>query len=137
MIQAIDNPWANEAVSAQDRNMAVISHVGGYLTSFVVPLIVWLIHKDQSRYVAHHARESLNFQISQIIYFLVVSCLSVGLYFVLKSMAGGEQAWLPALGVLMLAGLGFGVFETVAVILASIAAYRGRYYRYPLCIRGV
>lgn len=137
MIQAVNAPFTDEPVTSDDHTMALLSHVGGYFTSFVLPLIFWLVYKDKSRFVAQHARESLNFQISQIIYFVVVSSLAVGLYIAMGVLIGWDSALLPTLGVYLLIGSGFAIFELVAVIFASVAGYQGRSFRYPLCIRGV
>src|SRR5262249_49082908 len=39
-------------------------HVGGLLLSFILPLIVFLARRERSPFVAHHAREALNFQVT-------------------------------------------------------------------------
>jgi uncharacterized Tic20 family protein len=137
MIQAMHAEWTDEPVTSEDRTMALLSHVGGYLTSFVIPLIFWLVYKDKSRFVAHHTRESLNFQISLMLYSIVISSLLLGLFFFLRKLMEGQTAMYLTLFLIGLFGLALLIFETVAVILASIAAYRGRSFRYPLCIRGV
>ena len=61
----------NTAVSANDRNIAVLTHLGGIFFSFVPGLIVWLLKKDENTYVGEQAREALNFQISVLIAYMV------------------------------------------------------------------
>lgn len=110
-------------VSSDDRNWGMLAHIlalVGYLLipfgNVIAPLIVYLMKKDQSPFVADQARESLNFQISMTIYMIVAGAL----IFVLIG--------LLLLPVIWLAGL-------VLTILAGIKASSGVAYRYPLTLR--
>lgn len=80
------------------------------------PLVVWLIKKDEHPFVDDQGRESLNFQLSMLIYtvgsaFLICLCVGIAL-------------------IVMLALLNF-----IFVIVASIRAANGEAYRYPMTIR--
>jgi hypothetical protein len=105
-----------------DRLLAMLCHLtsfGGYLFPFaniIIPLVLWLVKKDESPLIDLHGKESVNFQISVTIYAVV----GIVLAFVL-------------IGFVLL--LALVVFQVVVVILASIKAYNGEPYRYPLCIR--
>ncbi|CAG0962470.1 hypothetical protein PHYC_00802 [Phycisphaerales bacterium] len=83
----------------------------------VAPLILWLIKREKSPYVDDHGKEAMNFQISLVIYFLASALL------------------IPACGVGGILIAAVYVLGLVGMILASIAAYQGRYYRYPATIR--
>ncbi|WP_028551849.1 DUF4870 domain-containing protein [Paenibacillus sp. UNC451MF] len=103
-------------VSSEERNLALLSHVLCIILGVLAPLIVWLIKKDESAYVAEHAKESLNFQISMIIYSFVAGILCFAVIgFVL----------LPLLG----------LFALVCIIIATIRASKGQMYEYPLTLR--
>lgn len=105
-----------------ERNLATVAHVGTLINfvtggfGFLVPLIIMLTRGKQSAYVRQAAVESLNFQISLIIY-AVIS------------------------GVLVLVLIGFlllGVVALVGLILPIVAATKtsnGEQYRYPFTIR--
>ncbi len=101
-----------------DNTLALLAHVLGMLTGFVGPLVIYLIKRDDSAYVRHHAAEALNFQITLAI-------------------AGAVSF------VLMLVLIGFVLILAVAItgfvleIMAAVAASRGEWYRYPVCIRFV
>jgi len=82
------------------------------------PLIVWLIKKDASAFVDEQGKESLNFQISCLIYEIVAVIVTV-----------------VTLGILFVLPLALGVFWLIEVILASVAANSGRSHKYPLTIR--
>src|SRR5438876_11641515 len=80
------------------------------------PLIVWLAKRGDSAEIDAHGKESLNFQISMLIYNLIAGILCLVLIgFVI-------------LGILHLLNL-------VLVIVASIQASEGKLYRYQLAIR--
>ena len=80
------------------------------------PLIVWLAKRGDSPEIDAHGKESLNFQISMLIYSLIAGVLCLVLVgFVL-------------LGILHILNL-------VLVIIASIQASEGKLYRYPISIR--
>lgn len=105
------------------RTWAVACHASALLGFFVpagghilAPLIVWLLKRGESAEVDEHGKESLNFQLSMLIYSVVAAVLMLMLIgFVL----------LPLLHVANL----------VLVIIASLRASEGQMYRYPLTIR--
>ena len=80
------------------------------------PLIVWLLKRGESAEIDAHGKESLNFQLSMLIY----DAVAVLLCFVL-------------IGIPILIGL--WILNIILVIIASIRASEGRLYRYPLTIR--
>ena len=107
--------------TSEERNWALIAHIGTLVAAwfamgFLCPLIVMLVKGKDSPFVRRHAVESLNFQISLLIYLVV----SVILVFLL-------------VGIFMLIAL--GIFALVVIILATVAASNGQDYRYPLTIR--
>jgi uncharacterized Tic20 family protein len=106
---------------SEERNWAMAAHLGSLIAAavamaFLAPLAVMLMTKGRSEFVRRHAVESLNFQISALIY----AAISVVLIYVL-------------IGLVLLAVL--GVFWLVAVILGGVAASQGHEFRYPLNIR--
>lgn len=86
--------------------------------AFLGPLVVMLTKGNESPRVRQHAVESLNFQLSVLIYGVV----SFVLVFVL-------------VGILMLIAL--GILWLVCTIMGALKANNGEDYRYPLTIRMV
>ncbi|GAB3764132.1 hypothetical protein FB382_001017 [Nocardioides ginsengisegetis] len=84
--------------------------------AFLGPLIVMLTKGNESAYVRAQAVESLNFQLSILIYGVV----SFVLVFVLVGFL-----LLPAVGLLWL----------ICTIVGAVRSSRGELYRYPLTIR--
>ncbi|HSE70059.1 MAG TPA: DUF4870 domain-containing protein [Nocardioidaceae bacterium] len=116
-------PGAPYGPTSEERTWALIAHVGTLVAAwfamgFLCPLVVMLVKGNESPFVRRHAVESLNFQISLLIY-LVVSAILIFL----------------VIGIFMLIAL--GIFALVVIILATVAASNGRDYRYPLTIRMV
>lgn len=102
--------------NSNDKNIATITHLGGILFSFIPSLIVWLLKKDDSEYIAAHAREALNFQIT----LLLAQFIAYVLIFIL-------------VGFLLL-GL-IWIFNIVFSIIAAISSSKGEYYQYPFTLR--
>ena len=117
---------------SDDSIVGIIAHWGGGLTWFVAPLIMYVIQKDKRSLAAWHAREAMNFQLTSVIYYLLPTPL-----FCLVFLAIAEDSpLLFVLAVFLPVGLMvfIAIYELVIIIWASIAAYRGRYFRIPLII---
>jgi uncharacterized Tic20 family protein len=82
----------------------------------VGPLVVWLAKRNDSPEIDAHAKESINFQLSMLIYNVVAGILCIVLI------------GIPILILLH-------ILNVVFVIVASIQASEGRLYRYPFTIR--
>jgi uncharacterized Tic20 family protein len=80
------------------------------------PLIVWLIKRGDSPEIDAHGKESLNFQISMLIYDVIAFILCI-----------------VFIGVPILIAL--WILNTVLVIIASVRASEGKFYQYPFTIR--
>jgi len=123
-------PTSSPTTSSTVRTWCVLCHAtalfGGILPALahlLGPLIIWLLKKDEFPEVDAHGKESLNFQISMLIYAAALGAISFVLLFVLIGFL-----LLPLFGVLYF-------LDIVLVIIASIRASEGRLYRYPLTIR--
>lgn len=114
-------------VTESDRTTAILTHILAYLFSFLAPLIVLLA--SEREWVRTHARRALNWQLSLIIYVIVLSVIltvsapliiiGVGLVIAILAIIGMVAA---------------GVLDIVFVIIAAIRAGEGRVYDYPLTI---
>jgi uncharacterized Tic20 family protein len=113
-------PPASDVASSDDRTLAMIAHLGGIITSFIAPLIIWLMKKDQPGFVEDQAKEALNFQITVAIAYVVWVILSA----------------IPILGCLVWpAGVLIFLASLVFAIMAGVKANEGVRYRYPVTLR--
>lgn len=108
---------------SEERTWAGAAHWGALVASvvgfaFLGPLLVLLVKGRESPFVRRNAVESLNFQLSVLIYGLVslVACLVL-------------------IGFLLLAVL--GVAWLVLTIIGAVRASSGVEFRYPLTLRMV
>jgi uncharacterized Tic20 family protein len=107
----------------QERLWAMLSHLLSFVAAyialgFLAPLIVLLVFGPRSSYVRAHAVESLNFNLSWLLYGLAAAILAILLI------------GLPIL-------IALGIAYVILVIIASVQANNGQLYRYPLTIRFV
>ena len=98
--------------------MAMLIHLLGILTGFIGPLILWLVKKDESRYIDHHGKEAVNFMITTFIVSIPL------LFFVFITFGLGFIIYFPWIIMIL-------VFD----ILACIEANKGSWHRIPLTIR--
>jgi len=111
---------------SDERTWAIIAHIGPLVVAtltagvlgFLAPLVIWLVLRDRSAYVADQAKEALNFQITLLIGYVV----SIILMIVIVGFFTWFVVW---------------VISIVFAILAAIAANRHEWYRYPMTIRFV
>ena len=95
----------------------LLSFVAAYIAlGFIAPLVVLLVFGPRSAYVRAHAVESLNFNLSWLVYAIV-----------------GVVLIILGVGILILIAL--GIAYVVLVIIASVRANNGEFFRYPLTIR--
>ncbi len=116
-------PAAGGGLSQEnERLLALIMHlsmIAGFFvpfTNIIIPLVIWLLKKDESQYIDVHGKEVVNFQISLLIYLMISGVLTIVL-----------------IGIIGL--VGFSIFGLIVAIMGGIKAYNGEYYQYPLCIR--
>jgi uncharacterized Tic20 family protein len=107
---------------------ALLSYLSPIIVSFLGPLIIYMVKKDESQYVRYHAAQSLNLIITSTIYAFGIFIFSILLAIVTHGV--GIFALFPLY-------LIFGVVTLVYLIMAAIAANRGELYRIPawLCLR--
>ncbi len=111
------------STSSEIRTWSVLCHASALLGLFfhflghlLGPLVVWLIKRDASPEIDSNGKESLNFQISMLIYDAIAAILCIVL-----------------IGIPILIAL--WVLNTVFVIIASVKTSEGKFYRYPFTIR--
>ena len=116
------DPDAPVTTTSEERQWALGCHLIAFagllvpLGSVLGPLVLWLIKREESAFIDHHGRESLNFQISMLIYIFVASLLVFAVI------------GLVLLPVVLIAWL-------VLTIVAAIRTSESKLYRYPLSLR--
>ena len=121
--EAAASTESGTAPTENERTWGMLAHLSA-LAGLVLPMIgivlgplaVWLARRDDSAFVAAHAREALNFNITVLIG--AVICMMLMLVFI---------------GFLL--GTALFVAWLVLTLIAAIRASEGAAYRYPFALR--
>lgn len=123
-------PAVASGVSSDERTWAMFGHLSaltGLLTGgigyIVGPLIIWQVKKDTMPFAAEQSKEALNFNISWLLWGLLLAAVTVPLIFLLVGFL-----LLPVLVV-------YPVVWAIFSIVAGLRANEGQPYRYPLTVR--
>lgn len=106
----------NYEPTPDDKNIAVLAHLMGLFLPIVSSLTIWLLAKETSKFGSEQAREALNFQITNLLYFLAAGML----VFIL-------------VGFLIMPVL--FLFYVISCVVAAHRASKGEFYQYPLTLR--
>ena len=94
------------------------------LGNILAPLLFWAFYRKKSLFVNYHSKESLNFQISFTVWFIILPVIAFSLAFdiIVLFIAALIECFLL-------------IFYFMQIINAAINAKRGEYRKYPLTIR--
>ena len=101
--------------NSDERTLAILSHILAILPGVGIlgPLVIYLVKKNDSPFVAANAKESLNFQLTIILLYIIL----------LITLIGVLLFWVV------------GILNIILVIVATIKASENRIYRYPISMR--
>ena len=143
-------------IDNHQKNIATFIHLSSFsrfmipFGNFIGPIILWIANKDKSEFVNEHGKQIINFQISILLYALIIGMVTVpffifnmfnGLDFIninaFESIHINVDKPSPLLyiggGIGFLAIIGF-LLEMVFIVRASLAAKEGELFNYPLTI---
>jgi hypothetical protein len=98
------------------KNLAMLCHLVSIVTMFLGPLLIWLLKKDSHPFVDDQGRESLNFQLTIFIGYVI-----------------GGATYFICIGLFIIIAL--WIFHLVMAINAAMKAGEGIAYRYPINLR--
>lgn len=125
-----------ERILFEDKKWATLAHLSvfsGFVVPFgnlIAPIVIWTSKRDYHLTV-DQCKEVLNFQISTIIYFMVLLAA-----FVLSIVSSQHNE--PNLASIIIIGLlviALGIYYLIATIIGALQANNGVKYRYPISIR--
>ena len=123
-------PPASPALSRDERMWAMIGHLSalvglatGGIGCIVGPLIIWQVKKDSMPFAASEAKEALNFNISWLLWYVLLIVVVLVLTLLVVGVLLFPLLWaLP-------------IVWAVFVVIAGLKANEGTSFRYPLTIR--
>ena len=143
-------------VTDHHRNIATFIHLSTFTRflipfgNFIGPIVLWAINKEKSEFVDKHGKQAINFQMSILLYALILGTISIP-FFIFKIFNGidfidfngfydfhiniGKPSPLLYItgGLGVIAFLGF-LIEMALIVKASLSARDGKPYNYPLTI---
>lgn len=142
-----DSTFDRVVASDHDRLWAASAHVAAlvlaFLTSWLVGVAglvgaaaVYLLKRDASPFIAEHAREAMNFNLSMFLY--AAAAVAVGIALVgatVLTLGIGLLVTAPAGLLLLMAVAAVAVLWLVCSVIAAFKAWNGETYRYPLTLR--
>jgi uncharacterized Tic20 family protein len=115
-------------ITPDERTWGTMAHVSSLIAMFLGglsalgPLIVWLMKKNESAFVAHHGREALNFQLTMLVLYGVLAVATFA------TCGLGWIVFWPILGIASLANV-------VLSIIGAVRANDSQLWKYPLSLR--
>lgn len=145
--------------NTSEKNTATFTHLSTlsqYIIPFgnyIFPILIWTSYKDKSEFVNHHGKQTLNFQLSLLLYTLILALIAIPIFitvflqnlpmeavfndedFIIRNFNFEGNIGLLSIGAtaVLLFGL-LKVVEFFLVIYASIKTSNGEYYKYPMTI---
>lgn len=142
-----------------EKNAATFTHLSALTQYFfpfgnyIFPILIWTSKKDKSEFVDHNGKQILNFQLSLLLYSLVLIAIAVPVFiitifknvpfdaiihedsFVINNFNFDNNMGLLTIGIM--AVILFGVLkvsEFFLIIYASIKTSNGERFKYPITI---
>ena len=103
-------------LTKDEQNMGLLMVILAIFTGFLGPLILWLMKKNESRYIDSQGKEILNYMITIIIALLV----NIPLWFIL-------------IGIVI--HFAIVIASVVFFIIGAVRASKGTFYRFPFALR--
>lgn len=121
--------------------------------NFILPAIIWGARKSDSKFVDHHGKQALNFQLSILLYSLLLAIIAIPIFIFTLFKNIPSRMYINVdnfsienfnieniTGIVFVAVMAVFLFcvlkmaEFFLVIYATIKAANGEYYKFPLTI---
>jgi uncharacterized Tic20 family protein len=143
-------------IDSHHKNIATFIHLSTFsrfiipFGNFIGPILLWMSNKEKSGFVDAHGKQALNFQISILLYSLVIGLITIP-FFLFNILSGFDFMDIDAFESIHislsnpsplfyafgslggLAIIGF-ILELVFIVKASLKARDGQLYNYPITI---
>jgi len=147
-----------------EKNLAAFTHLSTLsqycipFGNYIFPILIWSSKKNESEFIDHHGKQVLNFQLSILLYTLILAIIAVPIFIVtvfsniplnaiinehnfihshfihdhltIENISGIVIVAIMAIIIL----IGLKVAEFFLIIFASLKAANGEKYKYPLTI---
>ena len=138
------------------KNLATFIHLSTFsrflipFGNFIGPIVLWAANKDKSDFIDQHGKQAINFQISVLLYAIIIGSISVP-FFIFRIFRGMDIIDFHGFNnfninfdhpsPLLYIGGGLGALAVIAFIVelalivkASLSARDGQSFKYPFTI---
>ncbi|EAR01720.1 DUF4870 domain-containing protein [Maribacter sp. HTCC2170] len=155
-----------ETLSKHERNLSAIIHASTFskffipFGNFIIPLVLWTANKKEYEFVDHNGKQALNFQISILLYSILLGAVSIPFFlgFIPELFDHGSfglgnlnsfnnfnfdfdfddmpfGSWIFPIGIAGLLHGALFIFNIVYTILATLRTSEGQTFEYPFTIK--
>lgn len=123
------------------------------LGNYIFPVVIWSLKKDDSKFVDYNGKQAINFQLSLLLYCMVLLVIAVPIFMYaafsnMELYLNGDFEWVvneftieKLTGTLLIGFLAsffilaLKVFEFIIIFYAAVKNSNGQIYDYPLSIK--
>jgi uncharacterized Tic20 family protein len=141
------------------KNLATFTHLSTLsqycipFGNYIFPILIWSTNKDKSEFIDFNGKQALNFQLSMLLYSLVLAMIAIPIFiitifnnvplnaiihdhdFVLEHFSIENITGIVIVGLIAIfLFVGLKVAEFFLIIYASVKASNGEKFEYPLTI---
>jgi uncharacterized Tic20 family protein len=145
--------------TTNEKNLATFTHLSTLsqycipFGNYIFPILIWSTNKDKSEFVDYHGKQVLNFQLSMLLYSLVLAMIAIPIFIItifsnipLNTIIHDDNFIVDNFSIENITGIvivaiiaillfvGLKVAEFFLIIYASVKASNGEKYKYPLTI---
>jgi uncharacterized Tic20 family protein len=145
--------------TTNEKNLATFTHLSTLsqycipFGNYIFPILIWSTNKDKSEFVDYHGKQALNFQLSILLYSLVLAMIAIPIFIItvfsnipLNAIMNDHDFVVNHFSIENITGIvivaliaififvGLKVAEFFLIIYASVKASNGEKYKYPLTI---
>ena len=145
--------------TTSEKNLAAFTHLSTLsqycipFGNYIFPILIWSSKKDESEFIDYHGKQVLNFQLSILLYTLILAIIAVPIFivtifstiplnviindhdFMAHHFSVGNRSGIIIVAIIaLIMFIGLKVAEFFLIIFASLKAANGEKYKYPLTI---
>jgi uncharacterized protein len=109
-----------------EKTMAMFIYLLGIFTHFIGPIILWMMKKDESKFIDYHGKQMINFSITMALASLILGV--VGFPLIIVTFGLGALIVVPL-------GMALGIYALVMTIIGATKANNGEWYEFPISLR--
>lgn len=145
--------------TTNEKNLATFTHLSTLTQyfipfgNFIFPILIWSSKKDSSEFIDYNGKQVINFQLSLLLYTLILGMISIPIFAItvfsnvpLEALINEKDFFMNHFSVENITGMvivgliatliliGIKMAEFFLIIYASLKTSNGERYKYPLTI---